>query len=153
MLGTPGSLDVVLSRTYAEAAAGESEELSDERYISALTALIRDLAAHNDVVIIGRGSQAILAETPDVLHVLLVAPLRHRIESLAGREGTSKEAAMKREHDGAKSRSAFHRKFFGIDVNDSSSYHLTFNTARLTQDEITGLIAFAATRLTAKPAP
>ena len=147
-MGTPGSLDMVLSRTYAEAAADETEELSDDRYIGALTALIQDLAAHNDVVIIGRGSQAILAKTPSVVHVLLVAPLEHRIESLAAREGVSLEAARKREHDGAKGRSAFHNKFFNINVDEPSLYHLALNASRLTPEEVTEMIASAVACVT-----
>ena len=151
MLGTPGSLDVVLSRTYAEAAADESaEELSDDRYIAALTGLVRDLASNDNVVIIGRGSQVILKDHPGVLHVLLVAPLQQRIESLATREGLSKEDATRREHEGARGRSAFHQKFFKIDVDRPALYHLVLNTARLTPIDITELIAAAVPRVAAK---
>jgi cytidylate kinase len=151
MLGTPGSLDIVLSRTYAEAAADESaEELSDDRYIAALTGLVRDVAAHNNVVIIGRGSQVILKEYPGVLHALLVAPLQHRIESLAAREGLSREAATKREHDGSKGRAAFHQKFFKVDVDKPALYHLVMNTARLSPDEVAEMIAAAVPIVAAK---
>lgn len=151
MLGTPGSLDVVLSRTYAEAAADESiEDLSDDRYIAALTGLVRDLASNDNVVIIGRGSQVILKDHPGVLHVLLVAPLQQRIESLTTREGLSKEDATKREHEGTRGRSAFHQKFFKIDVDKPALYHLVLNTARLTPADVTELIAAAVPRVAAK---
>lgn len=149
MLGTPGSLDIVLSRTYAEAAADESsEDLSDERYIGVLTGLVKDLAAHDNVVIIGRGSQAILKEHPGVLHTLLVAPLADRIESLAQREGLPTEAATRREHDGQKARVAFHQKFFKFEVDKPSHYHLVLNTARLTPEDVAELIATGVARVT-----
>jgi len=152
MLGTPGSLDVVLSRSYAEAAEDEAaEELSDERYIGALTSLVRDLAAHDNVAIIGRGSQVILKDHPGVLHVLLVAPLQHRVESLALREGLSKGEATKREHDGTRGRAAFHQKFFKIDVDKPALYHLVLNTARLTPEDVAEVIAAAVPRMAMKP--
>jgi cytidylate kinase len=151
MLGTPGSLDLVLSRSYAEAAADDSsEDLSDERYIGVLTSLVHDLAAHDNVVIIGRGSQAILKDRPGVLHTLLVAPLADRIESLAQREGLSKEAATKREHDGQRARVAFHQKFFKIDVDKPALYHVVLNTARLTPDDVAEMIAAAVARVATK---
>lgn len=151
MLGTPGSLDVVLSRTYAEAAADEAaEELSDDRYIAVLTSLVRDLAAHDNVVIIGRGSQVILKDHPGVLHVLLVAPLQQRIESLAKREGRSMEDATKREHDGTRGRAAFHQKFFKVDVDKPALYHLVLNTGRLTPNDVAELIAAAVPRVAIK---
>jgi len=143
---------VVLSRSYAEAAEDEAaEELSDERYIGALTSLVRDLAAHDNVAIIGRGSQVILKDHPGVLHVLLVAPLQHRVESLALREGLSKGEATKREHDGTRGRAAFHQKFFKIDVDKPALYHLVLNTARLTPEDVAEVIAAAVPRMAMKP--
>jgi cytidylate kinase len=150
MLGT-GGLDILLGRTYAEAAAEEGPpELSDERYIAALTDLIRALAEHDDVVIIGRGSQVILKDWPGVLHVLLVAPTQQRIESLAARDGLSKDDAGKREHESAKGRATFHHKFFKIDVDNPAMYHLVLNTARLAPDDTAQLIAAAVPHVAAK---
>ena len=150
MLG-PGSLDIVLGRSYAEAAASQEEpELSDERYIGTLISLMRDLAAHDDVVIIGRGSQVILKDWPGALHVLLVAPQDRRIEALVARDGISKEAAAKRVQDSAKGRAAFHQKFFKVDVDNPALYHLVLNTARLTPDDAAQLIAAAVPHVAAK---
>ncbi len=150
MLG-PGSLDVVLGRSYAEAAASEEEQdLSDERYIGALIGLVRDLAAHDDVVIIGRGSQVILKDWPAAVHVLLVAPHDQRVEAMMSRDGISKEDAAKRVQDSAKGRSAFHHKFFKVDVDNPALYHVVLNTARLTADETAQLIASAVPYVAAK---
>lgn len=146
MLGN-GGLDVLLGRTYAEAAAEEPQEIADDRYQAALCDIIREVASHDDVVIIGRGSQVILKELPGALHVLLVGPLDARVESIAGRDGISREDAAKRVGDGDKGRAAFHRKFFKINADDPSLYHLTLNTGRLTIDQATGAIAHAARSL------
>lgn len=148
MLGGAG-LDIVLGRTYAEAAA--TEEISPERYLATLAGVIRDLAAHDNVLIIGRGSQMILKEWPGALHVLLVAPLAWRIDNIARAEDRTREEAAKRVHDGDKGRQAFHRKFFKVDVDDPSHYHLTLNVARLTPAEATALIAEAAQQVGQRP--
>jgi cytidylate kinase len=150
MLGA-GGLDVLLGRTYAEAAASEEEqEVSDDRYIAALTGLMRDLAAHDNVVIIGRGSQVILKDWPGALHVLLVAPPDVRVRALAARDAISKEAAAKRVHDSAKGRAAFHHKFFKVDVDSPALYHLTLNTGRLPPDSVAQFIAAAVPQVAAK---
>ncbi|MEX1253440.1 MAG: cytidylate kinase-like family protein [Dehalococcoidia bacterium] len=153
MLGS-GGLDILLSRTYSEAAADEGlHEVSSERYLDTLSGIVNDLAAHGNVLIIGRGSQVILTDCPGALHVLLVAPLEHRIAFIAEREELSKEAAAKRVHDGDKGRAAFHHKFFKIDVDHPAHYHLTLNSARFSLDEAAQLIGDAARRVASRAAP
>jgi len=150
MLGS-GGLDVLLGRTYGEAAADEGlREVSDERYLTTLSTIIRDLASHDNVLIIGRGSQAILKDWPGALHVLLVAPLRHRVDDVSRREGLAEEAAAKRVQEGDRGRAAFHQKFFKVHVDDPSAYHLTLNTARLPPEEAAQLITDAAGRVVAQ---
>ncbi|MDP3767846.1 MAG: cytidylate kinase-like family protein [Dehalococcoidia bacterium] len=141
-LGT-GSLEGVLGRTYTEAAA-ESADVSAERYLATLTEIIRELASHDNVLIIGRGSQVILRDRPDALHVLIVAPLEHRVEEYARREGVSEEQASKGVREGDRGRAEFHRKFFNVAVDDPSLYHVTINAARYTPAEAAALIADAA---------
>jgi cytidylate kinase len=147
MLGA-GGLDTLLSRTYAEAAADESRELSDERYVRALTDIARDLARHDGVLILGRGSQVILADWPGAFHALLIAPLGKRIEAFAAREDISADEAAKRVQEHAKGRAAFHRKFFKIEVDDPCHYHLVLNTACLSTEAAAEIIANAARRAT-----
>jgi cytidylate kinase len=152
MLGS-GGLDVLLGRTYAEAAAEEGlPDISDKRYLATLTGVIRDLAAHGDVLIVGRGSQVILKEWPGAVHVLLVAPLEQRLEELARRDELTAEQAAKRVQDGDKGRAAFHRKFFHVSVDDPALYHLTLNSARLSHEQAAALIE-AVVRGVAATAP
>ena len=148
MMGA-GGLDIVLGRTYAEAAA---QEVSDERYLSTLTDIIRDLAAHGDVLIIGRGSQVILKDRPGAVHVLLVAPLEQRVAAFAELQGISKEDAAKRVSEAEKGRASFHHAFFKIDVDNPKFYHLTLNTARLSLEQAAQLIADVARQAAQKPA-
>lgn len=148
LLGS-GGLDVVLGRTYAEAAAGdETQEITSEQYLETLTDIVTDLAGHGDVVIIGRGSQAILRNEPRVVQALLVAPVEARIEAFAQRGGLDEDEAAKRVREFDKSRASFHQKFFKIDVDDPSLYDVTVNTARLTPEAAAETIAGVARGLT-----
>lgn len=146
MLGGAGNLDVVLSQTYAEAAAAGEEEVSDEQYIQTLGNLIHDIAEQDNVLIIGRGSQVILRDHPNATHVLLVGPEDQRIASIAGRDGVSLDEAEKTVHTQEKGRKRFHERFFEINVNDPIHYHLTLNVGRLTPDQMVSVIAGTAQR-------
>jgi cytidylate kinase len=148
-----GGLDAVLGRTYAEAASEEgAQDVSDEQYVRTLTALVRDLATHDNVVIIGRGSQVILKDRSGVLNVLLVAPQEFRVRSFAQREGVSEEEAARRVQESGRGRAAFHQKFFKVDVDKPALYHIAVNTGRLSQDAAADMIA-QATRLVAAQQP
>jgi cytidylate kinase len=142
-----GSLDVLLGRSYAEAASTEGlADVSDERYLETLCGVVRDLARQDDVVIIGRGGQAILREWTGACHVLLVAALDRRVEFIAQRDGVEPDEAAKRVHSGAKGRADFHHKFFKIDVDDPAHYHVAINTGTYSLGQAAALIADAAQR-------
>ena len=146
-----GGLDIVLGRTYAEAAAQAGlREVSDERYLATLTGIIRDLAAHDNVLIIGRGSQVILKDWPGALHVLLVAPVQQRVQALAAWQGLAPDEAAKRVHESMKGRAAFHHTLFKVDVDDPSLYHLTLNTACVSLEQAAQIIADVAKHLAQK---
>ena len=148
--GTAG-LDLVLSRTYGEAAEGEGlPEVSDERYIETLTAIVKGIAKQDNVLIIGRGSQVILKDWPGAVHLLLTAPLDSRIAFIVQRDGVSQEDASKRIHEGDKGRFSFHQKFFKVNADDPSLYNLAVNTGRYSIDDAADLIAAAVQRVTAK---
>ncbi len=151
MMGSSG-LDVVLGRTYSEAAAESPEEVSDEDYISTLTQVVKDLARHDNVVIIGRGSQVILQDLPNVTHALLGAPLDYRVATYAVKYSLSEEEAAKRVHEGDKGRVSFHRKFFKIDVDDPIHYHLTMNTQRMTNEQTAAVLSAAVRGGSGQPA-
>lgn len=146
MMGSSG-LEMLLAHSYGEAAAlpveGEGQ-LDEKQYITTISAIILELAEKGSVVVVGRGSQIILRDWPGALHTYVAAPLDLRIERIAARDGLSSEDAAKAVHESDKSRHAFYRKFFKVDVDDPSLYDLVVNTARLPYEAAADLIATAA---------
>jgi len=146
-------LEVVLSRTYADMAAEQEEpQLSDSLYMDTMKTLIRELAARGDVVILGRGSQMILADMPGAVHALFVAPWKLRAERLAERENVGMEQAIQRTQMSDRGRCAFYRKFWRVDVENPNLYDLSIDTSRLSYEIATDLIV-AATRAKAAEPP
>ncbi|MEZ4551560.1 MAG: cytidylate kinase family protein [Desulfobacterales bacterium] len=54
--------------------------IDESIYLDYLVVLIAQFAEEGDVVIMGRGSQYILQDHPDAIHVLLVNSLENRVE-------------------------------------------------------------------------
>jgi cytidylate kinase len=149
-----GGLEMVLARTYGEAAdlpeAGAGQ-LDDERYIKTLTGVLKGVAKRGDVVILGRGSQAILRDEPGVLHVYVAAPMEHRIGLLVERDGIARGDAEKRIKDSDKSRIAFHRHYFKVEPDNPALYDLGINAGRVRTDIAAQMIAIAARARSPRP--
>ncbi|HWO93522.1 MAG TPA: cytidylate kinase-like family protein [Dehalococcoidia bacterium] len=131
MIGAP-SIEVMLGRPYEEEIAEATEsDVSDKRYGEALAAIIQEAASRGDVVIVGRGSHAVLQGHPVALHVNLVAPRDARVRNLVRREGLDPEDASRRVERSERGRIAYHRKLFKCEPDDPLMYHMTLNAALL----------------------
>lgn len=146
-------LESVLGRTYAEAAelAADAGGLDDEKYAQTLSAVIRGIAARGNVVILGRGSQAILHDHPDTLHVYVAAPRELRIENLMKRDGISREEAERRIKASDQSRRAFHKRFFKIEPDEPHVYDIGINGARISVETAAKIVEIAATQFVPRP--
>ncbi|MCH7484504.1 MAG: cytidylate kinase-like family protein [Chloroflexi bacterium] len=143
-LAGPGSLEAVLARSYTEVGLGKEEkDFSDQTYLDTVSAIISELAVSGRIVILGRGSQMILADLPRALHVLCVAPKELRYERFAEREGIEADEAKRRVDENDRGREAFYKKFWKVDVQDPCLYDLTIDTSHFTLDQAAELIATA----------
>ncbi len=100
-----------------------------------------------DIIIVGRGSQIILGDKPDVLHVRIVAPLETRIQRWMDREGISYEEAKKVVNQRNKKHVDFLKTYFKEDINKPELYDLIINTDKLSLEEAVDLITHAAKSL------
>jgi cytidylate kinase len=145
-------LEVILSQSYAEMAGQEEEpEISDDLYLKTMTTIITELAAGGKIVLLGRGSQMILKDMPNALHVLCIAPQKMRAYRLAERDGMGMDEAMRRTHASDRGRCGFYKKFWRVDVEDPRLYDLTIDTARLPFEAAAHVVATAARAKAAAP--
>jgi len=123
----------------------------DEEMAAALvTATIRAIGKRGQVVVVGRGGQAILRDSPGVLHVRIVARLEDRVGQLMESEGLTREAAVGHIGERDRATAAYLRRFHGVDWSDPSLYHLQLNTSLLDGEEAAKVIAAAARELDAR---
>jgi len=150
-----GGLEMVLARSYGEAAELPSEaargQLDDERYLQTLTSVIKGVAARGNVVILGRGSQAILQHEPETLHIYIAASRQERIDGLVQREGMNPQDAERRTRQSDQNRLAFHRRYFKIDPEDPQLYDLVIHGGRVSRGVAVQLVALAASERTPRP--
>jgi cytidylate kinase len=149
-----GGLEMVLARTYGEAAelpeAGQGQ-LTDDNYLRTLTSVIRDLAARGAVVILGRGGQAILRDDPGVLHVYVTSEREKRVAFLVERDGMSEHDAEKRIKQSDHNRHAFHRRYFKVEAEDPLLYDVVINAGRVSMPVAVELIVTAARERSPRP--
>jgi cytidylate kinase len=145
-------IEMLPAETYTELAGDPSSArtVNDQAFIDATTEVVQDLAGSGNVVIIGRGSNMILADLPGVFNVSLVAPIEARIENIMRREELSKEEATAYVENLEEARVTFFRKFFKVNANDPTLYHMVLNTGFLSPTVGAQVIAKAVTDLNAE---
>lgn len=138
--GPSKSLLAMLTRKYP---GSEGDFPTSADYGRALEEIIADVAGRDRVVIVGRGSQKILAGLPGAVHLRLVAGEETLAAGLAARRRyrtcTPGELQMTlRRHNAA--RSEFVRNHFGIDASDPLHYDLVINFDRVSRGEAVGIV-------------
>jgi CMP/dCMP kinase len=121
-----------------------------EEILSTTQEVIRGAARWGRTVIVGRGSQALLGNGPDTLHVRLVAPLEFRIGLIAKREGIGSDQALRLVQQVDLDRKRYIYEHYRVDWEDCGLYHMVINTKRTGMDGAAELIASAATRIDRK---
>ena len=125
--------------------------VTDKDFIDATTTVVEDLCRAGDVVIIGRGANVILADTPGVLHVGLIAPLEVRAENLMRWEGIDQEEAEVYVEELERANVMYFRKFFQVHPSEPGLYHTILNMGKLQPETATVMIVQAAEDLESAP--
>jgi hypothetical protein len=108
--------------------------LDDNRYLDALKTLIGELAKNKHILIYGRGSQFILKDFPQALHLSMVAPLSIRIKRVMESQKLDETAAKHEISQFDSSAREFIKRFFNAEMEDSTHYDLVLNTGNLSQE-------------------
>lgn len=135
----PG-VEHLLSRPYTEMddqPATTSAELDEVHFMDTTAAVIRDIAAADNVVILSRGGGAILKDMPNVLRVGVVAGMEDRINRVMDRQKLDTEAAKAHIQHADRAQHRYFEKAFKSSPIDPFLYHFMWNTSAVS-------IAYAA---------
>lgn len=135
-----------LPETYHEL-AGESssrvQRVNDQLFIDTTREVVRNLAQAGHVVIIGRGANVILGDTPGVLHVGMLAPLSKRVETIMEREHLGEAEARAYLEGLEEARIKFFQKFFKVSPQDPTLYHMMLDMGHMSDDTAAKIIEHA----------
>jgi cytidylate kinase len=120
-------------------------EMLDERsYLRVTEQVLRERAAEEGAVILGRAGAVVLRDAPGALHVRLDGPRERRLEQAVRLEGIDRQAAEQRMRETDRAREAYVRQFYDVDARRASLYHLVLDSTSFELDRCVELIAVAA---------
>jgi cytidylate kinase len=128
--------------------SGRSElrEFYEHESVELVRFLMRAAARRGNIIIVGRGGQAILKDTPDAMHIRVVAPLVERIRRTQHTLGILRADAVRLINERDRAAAEYLRRFHGIAWDDPLLYHLVINTGRWSTGRAANLIVDALRR-------
>src|SRR5215471_12130481 len=85
-----------LEPAYMAGSSSEAFLTNEETYLETVSRIVCAAASQGHVVIVGRGSQVLLAEQRHILHVRIIAPFEKRVAYVMQREGMDQASAQSR---------------------------------------------------------
>lgn len=107
---------------------------SERHYVTAVEAVLLDMAARDTVVLCGRGAAFVLGGIPHVLRARVDAPERVRAQRVHQRDGLTFEAALNLVQRTDRERAARIRFLYDVDWNHPLHYHIMLNTDQIAVD-------------------
>ena len=101
----------------------------------------------DNVVIVGRGGQAVLRDKPGVLHVRITAPQGARALRVKERDNIPLSQATELVRSKDQAATDYLQRFFGIHWENPLQYHLIINTGWWELEDASELIVSALTHL------
>jgi cytidylate kinase len=114
---------------------------SYEHYFHGLKEAVQQAAVRGNIILVGRGTRQLLADTPDAFHLRLVAPKDWRARRMAQMEHWSFDQALARCTEVDRMRERFTRYFFGATATHPAQYDLVVNTGRVALDRLVACVA------------
>ncbi len=122
----------MISKHLVDRILGDERGYLDEKiYLDYLVLIIAQFADEGDVVILGRGSQYILNDHPDAVHILLVNELENRIQFLINSYGMDRKKAERVVNSEDRRRANLFKRLGKTDYEDPRLYHLVVNMGRV----------------------
>jgi len=131
----------MVSKRWLDRVLGDERGYLDEQiYLDYLVLIIAQFADEGDVVILGRGSQYILNDHPDVFHVLLVDDLENRINFMMKQYDLSRKKAERMVENEDQRRINLYKRLGKSDFESPHLYHLVLNMGKTDLQTAKGMI-------------
>lgn len=127
-------------------ATGEPPEAvaHEEKILDMTERVISEAVQVGNVVMVGRGAQAYLAEWERTLHVYIVAPRAARVQAAMKRLGIPQDEAQRVVDDTDEGRKRYVKAHYDRQWGHPANYHLCLNSEALTYQGCAEVIAEAA---------
>lgn len=112
-------------------------------YAHLIRAAVYELAARENVIIVGRGAQLILKDIPGTLHVRVIAPETTRVERLVNQRGYDEKKARWIIQQSDRDSSGYIRTYFDAKWDESDLYDMILNTRTLAMNTCVEMITRA----------
>jgi len=141
-----------ITAAYPESFSGQRlPDWSEAHMVELTAAIIKERAASESLVVIGRGAPMLLKDRSDVLRVFVCAPEDARVARLAQRLQISRDEALKELRKSDQQRATYLKEHYGAaDWRDPRHYDLVVDTQRLGIDGAAHLVV-EATQLLRTP--
>jgi len=138
----------LVSKSLVDKVLGDDRGYIDEEiYVDLLHQVVQQLAKENNVVILGRGSQYILKDHPDTIHVLLTAEKQDRIRFMEEHYEMTPSQAARAVNLEDRRRVNLYRKFGREDYDAPHLYHLVINMSQVHIDKACHMVCWLVHRL------
>jgi cytidylate kinase len=115
----------------------------DEELLREVQEAVREFASHGNVVIFGRGANAILGRRSDVLRVFMYAPRDWRMRHIMEGHGVDERTALAEIDRIDRARREYMRVYYSADWGDPQNYDLAIDTATFGEERSASLIVQA----------
>jgi cytidylate kinase len=114
--------------------------IDEQIYIDYLVVIIAQMAEEGNVVFLDRGSQYILNDLPDAVHILLINTFENRVKFMMNSYDLNQQRATQIVKSEEKRRTNLYRKIGKQDFDQPELYHLVINMARVDLDDAIQMI-------------
>ena len=115
--------------------------------------VMQSMARHGNVVIVGRGSFAVLQGFADVLNVRIQAPLPIRVSRVMERQGIAEDdKARSVVEESDRLRATFVEAWYGVELDKARPFDLVIDTGKVSSDMAAAWLVEALHALKERPA-
>jgi cytidylate kinase len=104
------------------------EHANEAAYVHFTQKIILEAANKGNAIIVGRGAQFLLRDSPRTLHISIFCPLSQRIENVMKQHQIGQDEARQMIEQRDYQQDSYLRRYYGSDGHQPRLYHLLINT-------------------------